>query len=115
MTSACYANRIRAGLFINRAFPEPVWGCIVRSWVLEQNENYSTLQLVVFSTSKSGRNFIDQESLSEIVANHPVYEDRRVLYALLYGSYRNRSEADNAKRSIGHLKPWIRQFKELHR
>ncbi|MGB5538059.1 MAG: SPOR domain-containing protein, partial [Thiogranum sp.] len=86
-----------------------------KSWVLEQNENYFTLQLAVFSTPKAARNFIDQESLSGVVASHPVYKDKRVLYAVLYGSYRNRSEADNAKRSLGHLKPWIRQFKELHR
>jgi hypothetical protein len=86
-----------------------------RSWVLEQNKNHFTLQLAVFSTSKAAENFIDQESLSGIVANHPVHKDKRVLYAVLYGSYRNRSDADNAKRTLGHLKPWIRQFKELRR
>ena len=86
-----------------------------KSWVLEQNGNHFTLQLAVFSTSKAARNFIDQESLNGLIASHPVYKDERVLYAVLYGSYRNRSEADNAKRSLGHLKPWIRQFKELHR
>lgn len=86
-----------------------------KSWVLEQNKNHFTLQLAVFSTSKAARNFIDQESLNGLIASHPVYKDKRVLYAVLYGSYRNRSEADNAKQSLGHLKPWIRQFKELHR
>jgi len=86
-----------------------------KSWVLKQNENHFTLQLAVFSTSKAAQNFIDQESLGGIVANHPVHKDKRVLYAVLYGSYRNRSEAENAKRSLGHLEPWIRQFKELHR
>jgi len=86
-----------------------------KSWVLEQNENHFTLQLAVFSTSKAAQNFIEQESLSGIISNYPVHKDKRVLYAVLYGSFRNRSEAENAKRSLGHLKPWIRQFKELHK
>jgi len=86
-----------------------------KSWVLEQNKNHFTLQLAVFSTSKAAQNFIDQESLNGLIASHPVYKDKRVLYAVLYGSYRNRSEADNAKQSLSHLNPWIRQFKELHR
>ncbi|NNJ95912.1 MAG: SPOR domain-containing protein [Gammaproteobacteria bacterium] len=71
--------------------------------------------MAVFSTSKAARNFVDQEFLNGLIASHPVYKDKRVLYAVLYGSYRNRSEADNAKQSLRHLKPWIRQSKELHR
>ena len=102
----------------NHAPAGPVSGATVKAgkkWILEQNENHFTLQLAAFSTSKAAQNFIDRESLSGIVANHPVHKDNRVLYAVLYGSYRNRSDADNAKRSLGHLKPWIRQFKELRR
>jgi len=86
-----------------------------KSWVLKQDKNHFTLQLAAFNTSKAAQNFIDQESLSGIVVNYPMYKDNRALYAVLFGSYRNRSEADNAKRSLRHLKPWIRQFKELQR
>ena len=85
------------------------------NWVLRQNKNHFTLQLAAFSTPDAARTFVDQHSLSGVVTVYQVRKEKRVLYAVLHGSYRNRLEADKATRSLRHLTPWIRQFAELQK
>ncbi len=82
-------------------------------WVLQQDDNHFTLQLGAFSTPEAAEDFVDRQSLSGVIASYPVLKDKRVLYAVLYGSYEKRTQAEQARRSLGRLKPWIRQFKEL--
>jgi cell division septation protein DedD len=85
------------------------------NWVLRQNKNHFTLQLAAFSTPDAARTFVDQQSLSGVATVYQVRKEKRILYAVLHGSYGNRLEAEKATRSLRHLKPWIRQFAELQK
>jgi septal ring-binding cell division protein DamX len=84
-------------------------------WVLAQKENRFTLQLAVFSKRESARKFIAQKSLSGQVGIYPIRKDQTTLFAILYGSYKKRTEADRAKQRLKHLKPWVRQFGEIRK
>ena len=84
-------------------------------WMLRQNKNHFTLQLAAFSTADAARIFVAQQSLSGVVTIYPMHKEKRVLYVVLYGRYRNRPEADKAMRSLRHLRPWVRQFAELQK
>ena len=81
-------------------------------WASAQDNNRFTLQLAVFSKRDSARKFIAQHALSGQVGIYPVRKGKSTQFAVLYGSYANRAEADRAKSRLKHLKPWVRQFGE---
>ena len=82
-------------------------------WVLAQSKDRFTLQLAVFSTREAARKFVAQLSLAGRVAIYPVRKARSTQFAVLYGSYATRSDADRAKQKLEYLKPWRRQFGEV--
>ena len=84
-------------------------------WVRVQKENRFTLQLAVFSKQASARKFIKQQSLSGQIGIYPIRKGQTTQFAVLYGSYAKRTEADKAKQRLKHLKPWVRQFGELRK
>ena len=95
----------------SRAVPEDAG----ERWVLAQGKDRFTLQLAVFSTREAARKFITQLSLPGRVAIYPVRKARSTQFAVLYGSYAKRSDADQAKQKLKNLKPWLRLFGEVHR
>jgi septal ring-binding cell division protein DamX len=79
-------------------------------WVLAQEEHHFTLQLAVFSQRESARRFIAQQSLAGQVGIYALRKGQSTQFVVLYGSYVKRTDADQAKRRLKHLKPWVRQF-----
>ena len=77
-------------------------------WVLAQDDSRFTLQLAVFSQRKSAERFVGGLSLGGPIHIYPVRKNGSTQFAVLYGSYANRAEADREKHRRGHLKPWVR-------
>ena len=84
-------------------------------WVLAQNAHHFTLQLAVFSKRESARRFIAQQSLSARVHIYPLSKGNGTRFAVLYGSYAKRIDADRAKQALKRLGPWVRQFGEVRK
>ncbi len=84
-------------------------------WVLAQAQDHFTLQLAVFSQRASARTFIARTSLPGRTGIYPVHKGKTRQYAVLYGSYRTRAEADRAKRNLKQLKPWVRRFRDVRK
>jgi hypothetical protein len=84
-------------------------------WVLAQNGNRFTLQLAVFSKRASAQKFITQHSLSGQVGIFVMRKGRTTRFAVLYGSYVKRAEAERAKQRLKHLNPWMRRFAEVRK
>lgn len=84
-------------------------------WVLAQQASHFTLQLAVFSTKEPARKFIAKQSLGGLLVIYPMRKGRTTQYAVLYGSYEKRADADRAKKRLKHLKPWVRQFGDVRK
>ena len=84
-------------------------------WASAQDNNRFTLQLAVFSKRESARKYIAQHALSGQVGIYPVRKGKTTQFAVLYGSYAKRTDADSAKSRLKHLKPWVRQFGEVRK
>jgi SPOR domain/Transglycosylase SLT domain len=84
-------------------------------WVLAQNDNRFTLQLAVFSKRASAQKFIAQQSLSGQIGIFAMRKGRTTQFAVLYGSYAKRAEAERAKQRLKHLNPWMRRFVEVRK
>jgi hypothetical protein len=84
-------------------------------WVLAQNGNRFTLQLAVFSKRESAQDFIAQQSLSGQIGIVAMRKGRTTQFAVLYGSYVTRAEAQHAKQRLKHLNPWMRRFAEVRK
>jgi len=78
-----------------------------------QHEDRFTLQLGVFSMRDSAQKFIAQQSLSGKALLYPVRKGKTTQFAVLYGSYAKRSDADRAKKQFMRFKPWVRRFREI--
>jgi hypothetical protein len=84
-------------------------------WVLAQNGNRFTLQLAVFSKRESAQKFIAQQSLSGQIGIFTMHKGRTTQFAVLYGSYVKRADAQRAKQRLKHLNPWMRRFAEVRK
>jgi septal ring-binding cell division protein DamX len=84
-----------------------------KDWILAQNERNYTLQLAVLSTLEAATKLSDEQPVQGVFAIYQLDKKRQGLFAVLYGSYKTRSEADKVKQSFKKLKPWVRQFKEI--
>lgn len=84
-------------------------------WVRAQNTKHYTLQLAVFSKQESAQRFIRQQSLSGPVHVYPLRKGKKTQFAVVYGSYAKRPDAERARQRLKQLKPWIRQFGELRK
>ena len=86
-----------------------------QAWVLAQNELHFTLQLGAFSEPEFARTFMQQEGLASAAHVYPQRRAGVTRFLVLYGSYAKRSAADPVKQRFGHLKPWLRSFKDLRK
>lgn len=99
--------------------PTPLSGA---DWIRAQPADHFTLQLMALNDEDTAHEFIRRHHLEGQAATIPVQRDRRVFYALFYGSYASRSDAQRAAKALppkwGAPKPWIRSFRavsgELH-
>lgn len=83
------------------------------AWIKQQDKNHFTLQLGVFSSYQSAKNFIRQQ---EINGNYAVFQKRKnkqLLYGVVYGRYATHQSAENESARFKQIKPWIRPFKEI--
>ena len=107
------ATTARTG--VNSNEQHAVTGDAGERWVLAQNENHYTLQLAVFSQRESARQFIARQSLPGPIRIYPVHRNQSTQFAVLYGSFTVRKDADREQRRIKQLKPWVRQFADLRK
>jgi DamX protein len=86
-------------------------------WLKAQAGSSFTLQLMAVKDEETARRFIEAHSLQDKAAYFPVMTKGRTLYAVVYGSFPQRSEAVKAAKSLptswGTPSPWIRSFKSL--
>ncbi|MEJ2653356.1 MAG: AAA family ATPase [Gammaproteobacteria bacterium] len=86
-------------------------------WLRAQAPTNYTLQLMAVKEEKTARAFIETNHLQDKAAYFPVASHGQTLYALVYGSYPQRSDAVQAAKSLPSAwetpNPWIRRFKSL--
>jgi DamX protein len=86
-------------------------------WLKAQAEGNFTLQLMAIKDEATARQFIEAHHLQGKAAYFPVMSNGQTLYAVVYGSYPQRSEAVRAAKGLpkawGTPNPWIRSFKSL--
>ena len=83
------------------------------TWIKQQNINHFTLQLGVFSSYQSAKNFIHQQGIN---GNYAVYQKRtnkQLHYGVVYGRYATHQGAENESTRFKQVKPWIRPFKAI--
>ena len=86
-------------------------------WLRAQAPNNYTLQLMAVKEEKTARQFIEANHLQDKAAYFTVRSHGQTLYAVVYGSYPQRSDAVQAAKGLpavwGAPNPWIRSFKSL--
>ena len=87
------------------------------AWLKAQAGDSFTLQLMAVRDEETARRFIEIHSLQDKAAYFPVKSKGRTLYALVYGSFPQHSEAVKAAKNLpaswSTPNPWIRSFKSL--
>ena len=87
-------------------------------WIKAQPNTHYTLQLMAVKDEDTARQFILEHQLQGKAAYLPVMSNGQTLYAVVYGSYPQRSEAARSAKDLpaawGTPKPWIRSFNSLH-
>jgi DamX protein len=82
------------------------------TWLLEQDPDYFTLQLVTVSSPDSASAFVARQQIPGDFTVYQVQREGRVLHVVLYGlfSSRNAAEvaADSLPAEVGQVQPWIR-------
>jgi len=88
-----------------------------QDWLTRQPPGNYTLQLMAAKDEGTVRRFIQQHHLQDKAGHFPVSKNGQTLYALVYGSFPQRSgavqAAKNLPKSWGISTPWIRSFKSL--
>jgi len=88
------------------------------AWILAQNPENYTLQLVAGYQESTVVNFIASQQLPTTdLAYYYSLNRNRGWHSLIFGSYPNRDQAKGSaaeiRKHIKHLKPWIRSFKSV--
>jgi DamX protein len=87
-------------------------------WIKAQAAANYTLQLMAVKDENTARQFIEDHHLQDKAAYLAVTSKGQTLYAVVYGSYPQRSGAARAAKELpaawGTPNPWIRSFKSLH-
>ncbi len=87
------------------------------NWVLEQNPDAWTIQLLAFSDEAKVRNFIDDHGLHRSAAYFAEVRGEAVIYKLIYGAYPSKPEADQTRAGFtSALKehgPWLRPIRSV--
>jgi TPR repeat protein len=84
------------------------------SWLLAQNPEDYTLQLLATQDEKLMLAYLDQHQFTEPVAYFAFQRDGKQWYAAVYGAYPGKPQAQNAAATlppeVSKNEPWIRQF-----
>lgn len=88
------------------------------SWLLAQNPNHYTIQLLANHSEDRLRAYLDAQRFSEPVAHFRFRRDGEQWYAAVHGSYPSASQAREALSTLPpetrKTPPWIRRFDGIH-
>jgi TPR repeat protein len=94
-------------------------GATSESWLLAQNPDDYTLQLLATHDENLMRTYLEKHRFTEPVAYFAFQRDGKQWYAAVYGAFSAKSQAQNAVATlppeVGKNPPWIRQFGGIHR
>lgn len=86
-------------------------------WLLQQDPDYFTLQLVTVSSPESARAFVARQREPGEFTIYQLQRDGRILHVVLYGLFSSRSAAqaaaDNLPAEVGQVQPWIRSVGQV--
>lgn len=84
------------------------------AWLLRQNPDHFTLQLMTLSRQQGGIGLIGRQPDGDEFAMFRMQRDGRTLYVVTYGVFSSRSgaqaAADGLSGELAGIKPWIRTF-----
>lgn len=85
-------------------------------WLLKQDPNYFTLQLMAANNEPGVLQYIEGNGLTDSVAYFFSERDGNPWYAVTYGSYPSRSAANSVTLPpvLSGTKPWVRTFGGIH-
>lgn len=88
-------------------------------WILKQNPEHYTLQLVAGNNIKTLRTFIELHSLTEPLAIYRSTRKNKPWFGLIHGSFPNIRQANDARdrlsKTLRQTKPWVRQLSPLQK
>ena len=93
--------------------PSKPGGLKQESWILAQNPKHFTIQIATLSSKKTLHEFVHKQPYPESVAYYRLKRNGRLLYAVTYGTFAKRSDAEKAALRLGFVKPWVRGFSSL--
>ena len=86
-------------------------------WLLSQEPDYFTLQLITVSSADRAHAFVDQQLEPREYTIYQLTRDGRVLHVVLYGAFSSRAAAqaavDRLPAGMGDIQPWIRQIGQV--
>jgi DamX protein len=89
------------------------------NWILKQNPEHYTLQLVAGKNVDTLRQFIQEHALSESIALYRSTRKNQPWYGLVYRTFPNKQAAIDARsrlpKSLQRLKPWVRNLGALQK
>lgn len=90
-----------------------------QGWLLAQEPDDYTLQLLATNDEAQLRAFLDKHTFSEPVAYFAFQRDGKQWYAAVHGAYPGKAQAQNAVAAlppdVGKNPPWIRQFEGIQK
>ena len=92
--------------------PKPA-GLKQESWILAQNPKHFTIQIAALGSEKALHEFVYKQPYPDSVAYYRLKRNGKLLYAVIYGTFAKRSDAEKAALRLGFVKPWVRGFSSL--
>ncbi|NOY63689.1 MAG: hypothetical protein GXP10_11180, partial [Gammaproteobacteria bacterium] len=77
-------------------------------WLLDQNPNYYTIQLIATSRESSAIAFIKSKGLEDKSAIFRVDRNGKTVYPVVYGVYPDRRQAQQAAGKLPEIEGWVR-------
>lgn len=103
-----------------RVAPEPeveTEGVRDSRWLLRQNPEYFTLQLVTVSALDRAQGFVAKQAEPGEFAIYQLQREGRILHVIVYGLFSTREAAqraaDNLPAEVGDVQPWIRPLGQV--
>jgi DamX protein len=86
-------------------------------WLLRQNPDYFTLQLITVSALDRAQAFVAKQKQPGEFAIYQLQREGRVLHVVIYGLYSSRDAAqqaaDHLPAEAGDVRPWIRRIGQV--
>jgi len=86
-------------------------------WLLRQNPNDFTLQLLTLSALDRAQAFVAKQKVPDDFAIYQLQREGRILHVVIYGLYSTRDAAERAAdhlpAEVGDVRPWIRQMGQV--